>query len=442
MAVAPVPPSLTPAFRRLSRRLAIGLFLDAWPRWAAGTLLAAGCIALACRLFLPAAASYLYWLFAVPALSTIPAIVTTVRGAYRPEQVIALADSLTGGGGLVLTAAERQEGSWEHAPQMVRASRLRGPRLRPWRRLATVVPALAFLLMALMLPQRTPAFGSSALADQIAEDLSARLADLQARQEVTAEEAEQLEREIADVRRAARERMDAATWEAADAVNERLAAKSAARRDAAQWAQEALARYSAAGGLDPSSAEAASAQAELSRALGALAATGGLAGAPADVQKLLGADGALPTDAASLAQLAAALEAYIGQPGRGGTLQVLGDGMTRFDPSEFGTEVAAAFAGSTHGRGAVTRGRADADLTWGEETRPAERFRAQALPPGFVRSPDDWAPLVSLPGAPEAAPEEGRRSAARAYRDEAGQAAWRRTLAPRHQSAVKKYFQP
>jgi hypothetical protein len=32
-------------------------------------------------------------------------------------------------------------------------------------------------------------------------------------------------------------------------------------------------------------------------------------------------------------------------------------------------------------------------------------------------------------------------AAARQYEAGAGQSAWRRTLAPRHQSAVKKYFE-
>jgi hypothetical protein len=47
-----------------------------------------------------------------------------------------------------------------------------------------------------------------------------------------------------------------------------------------------------------------------------------------------------------------------------------------------------------------------------------------------------------MPGAPSVAPEASGPAAARAYAEDAGQAAWRRTLAPRHQSAVKKYFQP
>jgi hypothetical protein len=53
MAADRVPASLVPIVRRFSRRLRIGLFLEAWPQWAAGALLGAGCAALVCRLFFP-----------------------------------------------------------------------------------------------------------------------------------------------------------------------------------------------------------------------------------------------------------------------------------------------------------------------------------------------------------------------------------------------------
>ena len=245
MAVYHAPASLLPVLHRLSRRLAAGLFLDIWPRWAAGTLLVAGCVALVCRLFVPAAAPGLPWLLVAPALAAIPALVAALRRAYAPAEVLALADALTGGGGLVLTLAERQDEAWGSASQMQAAARVRMPRLRPWRRLALTLPALAFLIIGLLLPQRAPAV-PSAMADEIAADLSATLAQLTAADAVTPEEEQRLVEEIERVRRTAQERMDASAWEAADAVKEKMAARAATRRDAARWAQQALARYAAA----------------------------------------------------------------------------------------------------------------------------------------------------------------------------------------------------
>ena len=419
-----VPASLIPIVRRFSRRLRIGLFLDAFPQWAAGALLAA------------------------PALAILPAAVLSIRRAYRPEEVLALVDALTGGDGAVLTLAERHDQAWSHASQISRAAHAALPRFRPWRRFTIVVPALAFLVIAVLLPQRTPTAGPLPIADDVVSGLSATLKELQSHDLVTPEEEKQLQQEIERVRKAAQERMDASAWEAADAVKEKMAANAAAKRDAASWAQEALARYSAAGG-SAGNPDAASAKAELSKALEALARSGALAGAPLDIQKMLAA-GKLPGDAASLGKLAAALGQYLGDvqgrlgdvQGRLGELRGFGGRGSRFDPSEFAAAGQSEDGDGIPGRGGINRGRADAALTYGQESLPAERFKAQALPPGYVRSPDDWAPVVNMPGAPIVAPEASGRAAARAYAEDAGQAAWRRTLAPRHQSAVKKYFKP
>ena len=439
MTVDSVPASLAPIIRRFSRRLRIGLFLEAWPQWAAGALLAGGCAALVCRLFVPAADPYLYWLLAVPALAILPAAVISTRRAYRPEQVLAIVDALSGGDGSVLTLAERNDQAWSQAPQISRAAHIALPRFRPWRRLAIVAPALAFLVIALLLPQRTAAAGVAPIADDVVAGLSTTLAELKAHDLVTQEEEKQLEQEIERVRNAARERMDASAWEAADAVKEKMAANAAAKQDAAKWAQEALAQYSAAGG--EGSTDSASAKAELSRALEALAKSGALAGAPADIQKML-ASGKLPGDAASLGKLAASLAQYLGSAQSLGELRGFGGRGSRFDPAEFAAAGQSEDGDGIPGRGGINRGRADAELTYGQETQPGGRFKGQALPPGYVRSPDDWAPVVNMPGAPIVAPEVGGRAASRAYAEEGGQAAWRRTLAPRHQSAVKKYFNP
>ena len=174
-----------------------------------------------------------------------------------------------------------------------------------------------------------------------------------------------------------------------------------------------------------------------------MAQSGLLAGAPADLQRLL-QSGKLPTDAASLRELMASLAKHLAEPnGRFGALAKLGKEFGRFDPSEFPLDSSQSSpdGDGTPGRGGVNRGRADAELTWGKESLPFDRFKAQPLPPGAARSPDDWAPVVELPGAPQESPTASAPAAARQYAAVAGQSAWRRTLAPRHQSAVKKYFE-
>jgi hypothetical protein len=437
-----LPVSHQPVFRRLARRLALGLFLDVWPAWGVGSLLVAGLAALVCRLFFPGAAPYVPWFWLAPLVTALPALIVTLRRAYRPEEVVALADSLGGGQGLLLTLFERSDPAWAESVVSNQSWKFALPRWRPWRRLAPLVPATAFLAAALWIPQRVAPSNRSILADEIADDLTATLAELREEHLVTPEEEQRLEEEIERIRRAADERVDASSWEAADAWRERVVADLSGKQDALKWAEESLRRYASAtqdgaGGSSDPQGEAA----ELTEALDKLARSGLLADAPADLRQLL-AGGKVPSDPKALRELTASLSKYLAETrGRFGDLAKLGKEFGRFDPAEFplGSEDSADGEGEP-GRGGVNRGRGDAPLTWGKESLPLDRFQATALPPGAARSPDDWAPLVELPGAPNEAPVPTTPAAARRYADSAGQTAWRRTLAPRHQSAVKKYF--
>src|SRR5262245_8254197 len=436
-----MPESVTRALRRLGRRLTLGLFLEIWPAWAAGSLLVAGLVALACRLFVPAAAPFLHWLWLTPVAAILPAAFICRRRSYRPAEVVAVADWLNGGLGTLLTLHETNDSSWIDSALAARTSAFTLPRLRPWRRLVTVPPALAFMATALWVPQRMPRQTNVIFAETIAGNLAAAVTELKEQQLITAEEEKKLEEEIERIRKGAQERVDASSWEAADSLRDQLAADVAEKQDAIKWAEQTLARYEAAAASGPSpDGIAAAHSAELMKALERLAERGLLAGAPQELQQLA-AGAKLPADAASLKKLMASLAKHLaGVNGRMAGVGKLGKDARRFDPSEFPLGESGPDGDGTPGRGGVTRGRADADLTWGKETSPLDRFKSQTLPPGAARSPDDWAPVVELPGAPRESPSASKSAAARQYSAVAGQSAWRRSLAPRHQSAVKKYF--
>src|SRR5262245_60679797 len=203
-----LPVAVRSALRRLARRLAIGLFLDVWPAWAAGSLLLAGVAALVCRLLVPAAASTLPWLWLAPIGAAIPAMFVCLVRAYRPSQVVAIADSLAGGDGLLLALTERPDASWAASPLLERVASLPLPRLRPWQKLARLVPALAFLLAALLLPQRQQARAAQAvLANQVVNDLAATVVALKKEELITPEEEQKLEAEIEQIRKGASERV-------------------------------------------------------------------------------------------------------------------------------------------------------------------------------------------------------------------------------------------
>jgi len=441
-----LPVSVRAALRRFARRVSLGMFLDVWPTYAVVGIVAAGLAALACRVLFPDASPYLPWLWLTPVVAMAPAWLVCRLRAYTPDQLVALADSLSGGDGLLLATIEHPGTEWASSARLASVANTPLPELRPWRRLSAVVLAAAFLAVALLLPQRESRGGASTLlATHIADDVAASVAELKASQILTPVEEKKLEEEIARLRKGAATRMDESSWEAADGMKERLAADLAAKRDAVAWAQESLARYgaaasagAAANGQRPSAAAAAD---ELSRALDLLAKSGMLEGAPGEFGDLASGRKALPTDAASLARLRAALGEYLA--GRSGQLAVAAAGLTpgRFDPEEFPlSNEPGADGDGDPGRGGINRGRADASLTWGDETKPFDRFKAQALPPGAARGPDDWAPVVELPGTPQSSPQSSTPSAGRAYNATAGQEAWRRSLAPRHQRAVRKYF--
>jgi hypothetical protein len=439
-----LPSSIGPLLRHLSRRIALGQFLEIWPLWAAASLLAVGTFALLARIFFASLAFALPWLWLAPLLAAIPAAILCRRRAYRPAEIAALADSLSGGTGTLLTIFETGAGPWSGSAQFPM------PRIRPWRKLGPVFAAAAFFAVILILPQRLPAAaGRGALANDIAADLKTTVEELRKQDLLTVEEEKNLSEEIERIRKDALERVDSSSWEAADALREKMAAGLGQKEDALHWAEDSLARYAAAAqaGNAPTPAQSE----ELANAIEKLAQTGMLNDAPADLQKLLGGENAiaggkvkLPTDPAQLRKLAASLAQHLGdRSARLGGIRQLARESGRFDPSEFGefNYERGPDGDGKPGSGGINRGRGDADLTWGDESLPFDRFKSVALPPGAVRSPDEWSPVAVLPGAPKEAPERSVTSSGIQFAGTAGQAAWRRTLAPRHYSAVKRYFE-
>ena len=288
-------------------------------------------------------------------------------------------------------------------------------------------------------PQRS----DTLLANEIVSRLDATLAELKQEAAGDGRGGRAPRRRIERIRRSAERRVDASSWEAVDALATRLRPVSPRRRTPLKWAEESLARYDAAFQANGAGDVAAAQAAELTKALERLQQHGLLRGAPEAVQQLM-KGGRLPTDAASLRALMSSLSKQLAEakgrsPGSHSSAEVAG----RFDPAEFPVAPlgVGGWQSGTPGRGGANAGRADADLTWGKETAPLEKVQGQATSAGAPRGPDDWTPVAELPGAPDAAPVLTSPSAARQYAAVAGQSAWRRTLAPRHQSAVKKYLE-
>jgi hypothetical protein len=452
-----LPGTIRSVLRRLRCLLAVGVFLDSWPRWAAASLLLAGIATLSCRLWFPGAAAGLPLLWIAPALAGIPAFIQSARRWYRSDQIAAIADSLGGGQGTLLAVMETHDRAWIDSRAIEKFSAFQFPRFHLWRRLALIVPAAAFLAIAFMLPQRIPAAANTVLANDIATDLKTKLEELKKQDLIAPSEEKELRAEIERIRKDSLDRVDASTWEASDSMREKFAAKISENQDAMKWAADVLSRFGKSGESAGANAENSSAD-ELEKAINKLAQSGMLAKAPEQLQKLLGGKAALEggkaqfsKDPQSLKELAAALASYLKDRAetcllgdRAGNLPGVSqrNGVSRFDPSEYppfnydrGPD-----GDGKGGVGGLNRGRGDADLTWGKESLGIDRFKSQPLPPGSYRSPDEWKPLAVSPGAPSESPEISAASSGIQYAGAAGQSAWRRSLAPRHYSAVKKYF--
>ena len=191
--------------------------------WAVASLLLAGLVALVCRMFVPAAAPRLPWLWLAPVLTALPALVICVMRAYRPAEVVALADWLSGGQGMLLTLLETRR------PGVGRVAAGRA-------RLDVLAPATASVAQAggaasgagvsgrgVVASAASAAQGTNAvLADEIAADLTATVAELKQQELITPVEEKRLEEEIERIRRGAEERVDASSWEAADALREQV----------------------------------------------------------------------------------------------------------------------------------------------------------------------------------------------------------------------------
>ena len=181
------------------------------------------------------------------------------------------------------------------------------------------------------------------------------------------------------------------------------------KQNALKWAEESLARYAAAAGAGTGADAVSQAHAaELMKALERLGAerpAGRRAGRPAATSPERQDCRPMPRRCVSSWRRFPSTSPKLKDAF--GALARLGKEFGRFDPSEFPLDSSQSSpdGDGMPGSGGINRGRADAALTWGKESLPFDRFKAEPLPPGAARSPDDWAPVVELPGAPGEAPD-------------------------------------
>jgi hypothetical protein len=270
---------------------------------------------------------------------------------------------LAEGRGALLTWFEKSDPAWSDSSLVQQAAAFPLPRLRLHRTQMAVVPALAFLAVAFLLPQRVRALdASAALAEEIASDLKAAVVELKQESLITPEEEQKLEEQIEQIRRSTEERVDPSSWEAAGRAAGAGGGHAHRKAEAVKWTQESLARLAAAADALGAGESLSNAQtAELTKALEKLSKTGLLAGAPEKMRGMLQA-GKLPSDPKAVARPGRVAGKYLAETnGKFASAAGLGKEFGRFDPSEFPTGSGdSPDEDGQPGRGGVNRGRGDA----------------------------------------------------------------------------------
>lgn len=97
--------------------------------------------------------------------------------------------------------------------------------------------------------------------------------------------------------------------------------------------------------------------------------------------------------------------------------------------------------GNRPGKGGISRGRGDADMSWGDEaTKNGVRFKEIELPDGAMPDPKDEILNITRTTPTDKPGEIGPRGPAHALAPATGNIAVNRKLTPHHRDAVRRYF--
>lgn len=435
---------------RYVARIRFGEFLHRAAECGAAFLFAFGGIVLVAKLLLPQAWPHVLWLggAAIPAL--IVAWWLSRRERWTRGESIARLDSALQSGGLLMTLSERPDADWSaQLPQVEALWRSALPRLRPRRFASYLALPLVFAFGACFVPLREASSDAplrNTVGRKATQELEELLASLDEEKVLEQEEQRQLNEEIAKLAEETEHTpLTHEKWETVDALRERMRVRLDAAAMTAAQAASAAAMLKGAGldGNELSLERSEQLQKELAETLQKLGQKGAFAGASKSLQDQLQRlikDGKLqlPEDAAERERLLDELREHLQKESdklcelRGKCSQCDGDKLCLGEKDG---------NGNLPGRGGVSRGRGDADLTWGKESdKEGTKFKEVILPPGFLDQPKD-----ELVGVQKTAPNEDTaanapRSAQRLLDPAAGNATWNRTVNPRHRGVVRKFF--
>lgn len=462
---------------RCWKRLRFGQFLTSVADWLAVYLFVLGSAVLITKLAMPEFWPNVLWLVSGAVPVAFAAWWISGRELFSRTESVALLDNRLEAGGLLMTLCEAPDELWEERlPQLETLWKTSLPQYRPVRFARQMAGPFVFVLAACLVPLReveaAPSLKNTA-GEQATSQLQELLTELDKSDVLEEEEKQELEDEIAKLVEETKETpLTHEKWETVDALQERMrmrvettaaelvtaqqslaALKNAADGDFAKLSIESMEMLSKdvlemmqkmadKGAFDNMPKKLKD---QLQRLMKSSNGNGKfqLPKAPKELSDLLNElDGFLQGESKKLSELRSKCKGgnCKGCPGCEAGCECSGPAdvaCTCPNCPNAGGQCAAGAAGS----GGISRGRGDADLTWGDEsTLENTKFKESVLPPGMLDKPRDEVVGITIAAPETDVAASAPRSAARAATAASGDETWKGTVRPRHRSVVKRYF--
>lgn len=455
---------------RQLRRLRLGAFLERAAEWLAAFLFVFGGAVLIVKLAVPSLWPHVLWLglLAIPVLAG--AWWHSGRERWTRAEAVALLDRRLELGGLLMTLSESPDAQWSRRlPEAESRWQEALPRVRPVRFFRWIALPVLFAAATGFVPVRPidqPPVIANASAELASERLDFMLQRLKEVSALDEKDQKELEEEIKKLEEETKQGpLTHEKWETVDALEKRMRIRlDAALMQTTQARDAAAVLAEAADGDAPalSLERQELLEKELLEALKKMAENGAFknasAGLKSELQRLAkSGNPRLPQDAAERQKLLDELREHLDRESeklaearqqcqggncQAGTCQHCGGQQGEGGECPHCNGQGAGESNSNRpGKGGVTRGRGDAELTYGDESDEKNtKFKETILPPGFLDQPKDE--IIGLRAVEPELIENGStaRGAARGIGPATGSETSAADLRPRHRQVVKRYF--
>ncbi len=464
-------PPMNRWIEQFQRRVLLGEFLHRAADALAIFLFVFGTIVLAVRLAVPQLWPHVLW-FAIGAIPVAAGAWWLARQRQQSRrETIAMLDQRLAAGGLLMTLAERPDEEWtSHLPKLQAMWRNALPRVFPKRFASYLTMPLLFAVAACFVPLRearsTPIV-PQAVAQNATQQLEELKESLDKAEILQDEEKKQFEEEVAKLQQETQDTpLTHENWETVDALTERLQLRvddAAAKNSKFQEAVSQLAKAAGGDGQQLSPEAQQQLEQDVAEAIEQLTKKGAnteeiAPGKPGSgknslqdrLQRLMKEGKVkLPSDPKERQELLDELKEELAKEKQKlselrkkckSCSKCKGEGEGKCESDSWSDEPGESKSGKP-GRGGISRGRADAEMSFGDEADDnGVKFKEVILPPGFADKPKEEIVGVQLIAPNEVPAETAAKGATRGAEASSGNATWNRKLSPKHRNVVRKYF--